>query len=154
MIAAFAFLRRHWSIIAVLLALALFLRVDHLRASYKARWQAVSTEYAAFKVAIIDKTAEALAKEKEKAREADAIHEKEMADVRAATDRFIATRRMRVEKGGGDSASPAPSGAGVPESLSADSLVAVEDNDVRACAEAVKYAVDAHNWAISLENEQ
>lgn len=163
MIAAFAFLRRHWSAIAILLALAIFLRVDHLRATYKARWQAVSTEYAAFKVAIIDKTAQALAAQKavnqakeaeyqEKAREAD----QNLDDLRARL------RSTLVRQGGGGSASLSAgsaaqgNGAGVPESLPAPAGIAegpvpIDPDTLVGLA---AYAIAAHNWAISLENEQ
>lgn len=163
MIAALPLLRRFWWALPLALALIWGLRVDHLRATYKARWQAVSTEYAAFKTAIIDKTAEALAAQRavnqakeaeyqEKAREAD----QSLDDLRARL------RSTLVRQGGGGSASLSAgsaaqgNGAGVPESLPAPAGIAEGPVpiDPDTLAGLAAYAIAAHNWAISLENEQ
>lgn len=168
MIAILSFLRRHWSAIAILLALALFLRVDHLRATYKARWQAVSTEYAAFKVAIIDKTAAALAAQKavnqakeaeyqEKAREADQKHRAELSQAMAAAERHIAAHRVRQggcgsATGNAGSAAQGDGPAGADRSGADAELVAVTADDVRICTVNTQRLLDGREWAVGLEN--
>lgn len=90
----------------------------------------------------------------EHAHEADQRHDAELADVRSATDRYIADHRVRSPSGGSTATaapSPARDSAGVPQDVPADSDVAVADGDVRACSEAVKYGIDAHDWAVGLE---
>lgn len=149
-----AFLRAHWKLIAtagVILALSLYAwRLDALRAGYRAERDQVRTEYAAFRKAITDRTAAALAKEKEQARAADISHEKQLADARSATDRFIDANRVQPARSCHSPAPTAP-GAGLPQEVPAGPLVAVSDGDVRACTDAVIYAVEAHKWAISLD---
>lgn len=156
-------IRRFWWALPLAVALVWTLRVDHLRATYKARWQAVSTEYAAFKVAIIDKTAAALAAQKavnaakeaayqEKAREAD----QNLDDLRARL------RSALVRQGGGGSASLAAGsasqgdGAGVPEEMPAPA--AGTGGPVQIDSETLvglsAYAIAAHEWAVSLESDQ
>ena len=84
------------------------------------------------------------------AKQKDVEHEKELAHAMDATDRYIASHRMR-SCAGSPTGRPAPAtenhGAGVSEGLSPDPLVAVSDSDVRACSAAVVYAVKAHEWA-------
>ena len=138
-------LRFSWIIPIAALSLYAW-RLDSLRASYKADLANVRREYAAFRKDITDRTAAALAKEKEQARAADQSHEKQLADARSATDRYIAANRVRTP-GSCHSPAPATADAGVPQEVSSSPLVAVSDSDVRACTDAVIYAVEAYRWA-------
>lgn len=163
-------IRRFWWALPLAVALVWGLRADHLRATYKARWQAVSAEYAAFKVAIIDKTAEALAAQKavnqakeaeyqEKAREADQKHRAELSQAMAAAERHIAAHRVRQGGCGGATGNAGATAqgdgsAGADRSGADAELVAVTADDVRICTVNTQRLIDAHNWAISLENEQ
>lgn len=143
-----------WAGAAVLslILLAWGLRVDSLRATYKQRWQDVTGEYAAFRTKIIDRTAAALRREREDAHEADQKHDAGLPLVRAATDRYIAAHRVQAPRNDSGTAA-ATAGAGVSEEVPADTFVAVRDGDVQACADAVKYAVDAHDWAVNSSRE-
>ena len=152
--AVLAFIRRFWWAIPLALLLAWSLRVDHLRGLYKQRWQDVTAEYTAFKTKIIDRTTEALKKEKVDARKADIAHEKEMAGVRAATDRYIAAHRVRRPARNHSGPAAATADTGVPEEVPAGGFVVIADSDVQACAEAVKYSVDAHNWAVGTQSPE
>lgn len=165
--AALAILRRFWWSAPLALALAWGLRVDSLRATYKAKWQAVSAEYAAFKVAIIDKTAEALAAQKavnqakeaeyqEKAREADQKHRAELSNAIAAAERHIAAHRVRQGGCGGatGNAGAAAQGdgpAGADRSGADAGLVAVTADDVRICTVNTQRLIDGREWAVGLE---
>lgn len=84
------------------------------------------------------------------AKQKDVEHEKELAHAMDATDRYIASHRVR-SCAGGSTGRPAPApeyhGSGVSEGLPPDPLVAVSDSDVRACSAAVVYGVKAHEWA-------
>jgi hypothetical protein len=84
----------------------------------------------------------------EQAHETDANYQAELADARSATDRYIATHRMRggTSGGSGNSAAQA-SDTGVSPSLSTDSVL-VSQSDVQACAGATAYALTAHNKAM------
>lgn len=169
--AALAILRRVWWSAPLALALAWGLRVDSLRATYKAKWQAVSAEYAAFKVAIIDKTAEALAAQKavnqakeaeyqEKAREADQKHRAELSQAMAAAERHIAAHRVLRQAGGGSASGGACSSAendgptGADRSGADAELVAVTADDVRICTVNTQRLLDGREWAVGLENKK
>lgn len=73
----------------------------------------------------------------------------------AAAHRFIAANRLRPEAArcpaGGARAAGEGDGPGVPAPVPADPLVAVGEPDVHRCSAAAAYAVEAHNWALSLE---
>ena len=94
------------------------------------------------------------AKYRTKANEADQSYRADLADARAAADRYIAAHRVRnqalARDASGALASAPDRGPGVPASLPADAFVAVSDSDVQACTEAVTYAVGAHEWALGL----
>lgn len=145
-------LRAHWKLIAgigAIIILSLYAwRVDSLRASYKAERDNVRMEYALFRKEITARTAAALAKEKEKARAADKSHVETLADVRDATDRFIAANRVRKAGSGYCPAPTAPS-AGLPEEV--PTVIVVDQADVRACGDLYAYALEAHRWALSLD---
>jgi len=160
--AAFAILRRFWWALPMLALLAWGLRVDSLRATYKGKWQDVTTEYAAFKTAIVDKTAEALAAQKavnaakeseyqEKAREAD----QSIDDLRARL-----ALRLRQGSGGGSSRAAGAAAQGddtaVPESLPASppGTGGSVQVDADTLAGLSAYAIKAHEWAVSLENDK
>lgn len=161
-------LRRFWWALPLALALIWGLRVDHLRATYKSRWQAVSAEYAAFKVAIIDKTAEALAAQKavnaaketeyqEKARDADQKHRAELSQAMDAAERHIAAHRVRQGGCGGatgnaGSAAQGDGPAGADRSGADAELVAVTADDVRICTVNTQRLIDGREWAVGLEN--
>lgn len=80
---------------------------------------------------------------------ADTKHKAEAPAVRAVTDDYIRDNRVRTEATDSNTAT-ASADTGVSEGVPANSLVAVTDSDVHACATATKYAVDAHNWAMEL----
>ena len=89
-----------------------------------------------------------------KARESEHEYESNLADARAAADRYIAAHRVRnqalARNASGALASAPDRGPGVPASLPADAFVAVSDSDVQACTDAVTYAIGAHEWALGL----
>lgn len=162
-----ALIRRFWWALPLLALLAWGVRVDHLRGVYKSRWQAVSTEYDAFKVAIIDKTAQALAAQKavtaakeqewkDKADAADKAHDQALGDAMARADRYIAANRVLRQAGGGSAAGGACAAAedhdaGGPDSPGGDAeLVAVTAKDVRVCTVNTQRLQDAHDWAAGL----
>lgn len=164
-----ALIRRFWWALPLLALLAWGVRVDHLRGVYKSRWQAVSTEYAAFKVAIIDKTAQALAAQKavtaakeqewkDKADAADKAHEQALGDAMARADRYIAANRVLRQTAGGSASGGACSsaendGPGGSDRSGADAeLVAVTAGDVRVCTVNTQRLLDARDWAVELEN--
>lgn len=169
--AALPLLRRFWWALPMLALLAYGLRVDHLRASYKARWQAVTTEYAAFRTAIIDKTAEALAAQKainarqeqewkDKADATDKAHEQALVGAMARADRYIAANRVLRQATGGSAtggtcAAAEDHGAGGAESAGGETeLVAVTADDVRVCTVNTQRLIDGHDWAVGLEKSR
>lgn len=139
-------LLRFWWAIPLLVLALLWWRADSLRAGYKQQRDDVRQEYAAFRKEITDRTTAAMAKEKEQARAADQSHAKELADARSATDRYIDANRVHPARSC-NSPATATADAGVPQEVSSSPLVAVSDSDVRACSDAVIYAVEAHRWA-------
>lgn len=129
-----------------------------------ARHGRTKAEYAAFQTAIIDKTAVALAAQKadtlrieteykDKAHESDVRHGAALADARRSVDEYIRTHRMRAGTSGsspsGTSPSPESGDPGISASLPADAVM-VPEQDVRACDDAVTYALDAREWALGL----
>ena len=110
-------------------------------------------------------TLQAAVNEDEERRTADNAQRSDIAHAQdleraAAAGRDYADRH-RIAAGGlrppGDrgasgqaAAAAASGGAGLPEGVPADSFVAVADPDLQACTAAVTYAVDAHNWAVTL----
>jgi hypothetical protein len=93
------------------------------------------------------------AKYKEMAHEADEQVERAQADALAATDRYIAAHRVQRNQGGVSApvATASDSGSVVPETVPAG--IVMGEADVRACAALYPYAVEAHNWAVSLSQE-
>lgn len=137
-------LLRFWWAIPLLVLVALWWRADSLRAGYKQQRDVVRQEYAAFRKEITDRTTAALAKEKEQARAADVSHEKELADARSATDRYIDAHRVQPARSC-NSAPAATADPGVPQEVPA--LVVMDQADVRACGDIYTYAVEAYRWA-------
>ena len=88
------------------------------------------------------------------AKQKDNEHEKELAHAMDATDRYIASHRVR-SCAGSPPRRPAPTtgdnSSGVSERMPAYPVVAVSDSDVRACGAAVVYAVKAHEWATGVQ---
>ena len=132
------------AIVAILALCAWVWRIDSLRASHKEQAASIAREYAAFRKEMTDRTAEALAKEKEQARAADVKHAQSLADVRDDTDRFIAARSVR-KAAAGCGASPAPASPGVPAEVPTQAVV--DNADVRTCGDLYSYALDAYEWA-------
>ncbi|MGE4431901.1 MAG: hypothetical protein AB7E05_14290 [Sphingobium sp.] len=154
---------KYWWALPLVCALVWGIRMDSLRASYKAKWQDVSAEYAAFETAVIDKTAEALAAQRavnaakeaayqEKAREAEEEIAGLRGDLRAAVLRYA-----KDNPGGGGSCAAAQGDdprisegpaaqAGPPETLT------ITLEDALTVADLYAYAAQAHDWATSLEN--
>ncbi|GLI99106.1 hypothetical protein [Sphingobium sp. BS19] len=111
---ALLLIRRFWWTIPIALLFALWMRADNLRAHYKKSWQAVTTEYAVFRTVIIDKTAEAMAKDRANVRrvagEQNAINERKARDIETRLGSTAARYnrlRDKANKGGfGDPAVP------------------------------------------------
>lgn len=92
--------------------------------------------------------------------ESDKQHEKELADAKTAFDKYVASHRYpsarKLQHPSGD-----PSAAGQTASakdsddsaflaeMSGDSVV-VSIGDLHKCNEAVTYAIDAHNWSLTI----
>lgn len=150
---ALLFLRSHWKVVAIALPFLLLLahdrRVDWLRGHYKAQWEVTRTEYAVFRVKIRDMTAAALHKQKEIAHAADVKHDKELAEIRASTDEYKRTHRLRPQAGGSGSTTPASADSAVPEDTSTAAIV-VSEADFDACTASAAYALSAHDWAADL----
>lgn len=93
------------------------------------------------------------------AREADDEIEQTRDTARAAVDRYIADNRGAVcvrnapDRGSGGHTGTAGEGdtAGIPVAVPADPLIPVAASDLRACAGAVAYAIEARRWALELE---
>ena len=159
---AAALLRRFWWALPLALALAWGLRVNSLRASYKAKWQAVSTEYASFKTAIVDKTAEALAAQKAVNAAKEAEYQEKADEADKSIDDLRARLALKLRQGtggsaGGTAGSPAESdGAGLSEEVPASSpgTGGSVQVDADTLAGLSAYAIKAHEWAISLENDK
>lgn len=94
------------------------------------------------------------AKYRSKADESDDRHAAALASANDTVERFIAAGGLRpqgAQCAASGSASPAQGGsASVPAPVPADTLVSVAADDVRACAGAVAYALEAHRWALTL----
>lgn len=125
---------------------------DRLRAHWHGRYDREHAEYAAFRAEIVDRTAQALAEEKEKAHAADISYKAELADARAAAHRYITAHRVRTVPPGG-SAAAAPADSGVHEEPAANAVL-VSEADVIACTEASQYAMSAYLWANGGEREE
>jgi hypothetical protein len=97
--------------------------------------------------------AETERKYRSKADVADQKHAADMGRIHAVADRYIAQHRVRGPAQGSASQAAAPAasgGPGVSETVPADPFVVVLGSDVRACSVAVKYGIDAHDWAVGL----
>lgn len=141
--------------------LGLALAANHYRHAYHAEKALRQADRAAFgaaqaEAALIAQRALGAAEAKYRtiANEADQSYRADLADARAAADRYLAAHRVRnqalARDASGALASTADQGPGVPASLPADAFVAVSDSDVQACTEAVTYAIGAHEWALGL----
>ncbi|MCW1985321.1 UNVERIFIED_ORG: cell division protein FtsB [Sphingomonas sp. R1F5B] len=90
-----------------------------------------------------------------KAQIEDTKHATELADARAAADRYIADHRVRpqaVQSGGGAGAAAGTGDrAGLREDLPAAGVV-VSDQDVQACTEVTAYALALREWALGLND--
>ncbi len=93
------------------------------------------------------------ARYKAHAQEIDREHETQLADARSDVDRYIASQRVRgkavASAGSKTAVAPGDSHPGVPAGLPTDH-VAVAESDLRACAAATAYALDAREWALGL----
>lgn len=155
-----ATLRRYWPVIPIILALALFWRVDSLRAGYKAdlatEQAARAVDRASYEAAQIEAANMALTQRardeseyQEKADEAD----KQIAGLRDD----LRARLMRAEAAGRASRAAVAASQGgdsrLPESLPA--AAAVDSGPVQIDADTLAglaaYAIAAHEWALSLE---
>ncbi|MDE2103184.1 MAG: hypothetical protein KGL39_38415 [Patescibacteria group bacterium] len=93
--------------------------------------------------------AEAESRYARNAKEAQHAYEIELADARAATERYIATHRLRPAPAPAATPSaPQSDSSAIPADLPTDSVV-VPGSDVRACTAVVTYALKAHDWAIT-----
>jgi hypothetical protein len=92
---------------------------------------------------------------KELANNADASHQAGAARAGRATADYLALHRMRAPAAARPAGAVAPEtqsgGAGLPANPAADAfVVAVSEDDVRACSADYSYAVAAYEWAMSL----
>ncbi len=151
-------LRQFWSCGAIGV---LGLLAWHFDARAVANADAVRTQAAQFKQAQADATRiaqQALEHEdlvyRQKAQEADSAYQAQLADARAAADRYIAAHRVQPPaaqgRAGGTAAATHSNGTPVPPGLPADAVV-VSGADVQACTDAVTYAVKAHDWAGTID---
>ena len=140
--------------------LGLALAANHYRQAYRAEKALRKADRAAYGSAQAEATLIAKraldateAKYRTKANEADQSYRADLADARAAADRYLAAHRVRNQAAARDAsgalASAADRGPGVPASLPA-AAVMVSEGDVRACTDAVTYAIGAHEWALGL----
>jgi hypothetical protein len=87
-----------------------------------------------------------------KAKESEDAHQKQLDDARSYADNYIATHRLRTkasERPSGTAAASAQGdGSAIPPVMPTDAVV-VSAGDVQACTDAVTYAIDAHNWAVT-----
>ena len=117
-------------------------RADKWRDAYKA---AVAASQANIAATAAMRTQERAEYER-KAHAADTSHAAALDRVRTVTDRYVARNRVQPSS----CSAPQPIGAadhpGQPAPVPADSLVAVSEPDVQACAGAATYAVTAYNF--------
>lgn len=149
-LAILTFVRSHWKLIALTLFAAWAMRVNYLRGHYKAQLVECRHDKEQFTFSVQAQTKAEASRQKGIADVADTKHKMEAPSIRAATDDFIASHRVRREETGNSSAPATDKAAGVPESLSAYSGVVVEDSDVQACSEWVHYGMSARDWALDL----
>ena len=147
---AWSVVRANWKWIALASFAIWIWRLDDLRETYKAKWHDTEQEYATSRKEMTDRAAQALAKEKAQAKAADKEYTHALDDARDDTDRFIAANSVRQERVCSSPTATAPN-PGVSQEVPAYTFVAVSDSDVRACSEAVIYAVSAHNWSVNQE---
>lgn len=157
-------LRANWKLIAtagaILTLSLLWWRADSLRAGYKDERDQVRQEYALFREAVTAKAAEALAAQqavnaaqekawREQADEAD----KSIDDLRARLRLALVRPQAGGSAGSRASATAQADRAGVPQAVpaaaSGDSRSVPVDADILAGLAA--YAIQAHEWAISLD---
>lgn len=96
------------------------------------------------------------ARYKAHAQEIDREHETQLADARSDVDRYIAASRVRGKAVAGAGSKAVASAdnrdPGVPAGLPAN-YVPVAESDLRACAAATAYALDARAWALGLAHQ-
>lgn len=148
--------------VVLLLAVAVqTIRANHYHAKYTACATARIAEHESWRRASDAALAAAQAQKAAvearyaaQAKEADHEYATDLADARAATDRYIASHRVPgktvADHRSSASAAAQGSGAGVPADVPDNSIVVVSDADVRACTNATTYAVKAHDWAAGL----
>lgn len=153
-------IKRFWWAIPLLALALLWWRADSLRAGYKADLASVRTEYAAFQKEVTTKATEALIAQKavnaaqeqvwkDKAHEADASID----DLRARLRAALLRPQAGGSAGSGTSAAAQTDGPGVPQGVptpagSAAGSVCVNPDILAGLA---AYAIQAHEWAISLD---
>jgi len=87
----------------------------------------------------------------QRAKDADNAHRIELADARAAADRYISANRVRWQdiRGGNPAPAPERDNPGIPDGLPARTdMVAISEQDLQACTESYTYALSAHNNAM------
>lgn len=91
------------------------------------------------------------ARYQEQARHADEQHSQAITAARDATDRYIAAHRVRPARHISPAEPVSEAGpASVPESVPAEAIVAVSEQDVRTCGDLYAYALNAHEWAMTI----
>jgi len=152
--------RRGLGIAGALAFLGLALAANHYRHAYHAEKALRQADRAAYVAAQSEATVIAKraldateAKYRTIANEADQSYRADLADARAAADRYLAAYRVRnqalARDASGALASAPDRGPGVPASLPGDAIL-VSAGDVQACTDAVTYAIGAHEWALGL----
>lgn len=86
----------------------------------------------------------------------DTKHEAELADARAATDRYVADHRVQPARNpsaaGGSAADAQGDGTGLREAMPATGVV-VSEADVQACTDVTAYALSLREWAVELNSD-
>lgn len=160
---AWSLLRAHWKLIAtasVILALSLYAwRLDSLRAGYKTERDQARREYAAFRVDVAAQTEAArikqlavnAAKEREWKDRADDA-DKSIDDLRARLRLALVRPQAGGSAGGRAGSAPQADGPRIPERVPpptpGDTRSVQVDADILAGLAA--YAIQAHEWALSL----
>jgi len=156
---AAGFVAKHWRGLLVLLLALLLWRFINLSAD---RGAALVSQAESFKAAQMkaQQDAQAAIAHQEstwrlRAQIEDTNHAKELADARAAADRYIADHRVRPQAAQGGSgtadASGTGDGAGIRQDVPATGVV-VSEQDVHSCTEVTTYALRLRNWALGLND--
>lgn len=126
-------------------------RADH----WKGKFTTEHREFGAFKIAIIDKTAEYLTKAKLAQKERDEENARKAVQAQAGFDslyqryRGIVRQQASGSAIGGDHLPQASGAAGVPAGSATGAVISITEDDAMICADNTAKAVAAYRWAES-----